>query len=47
MADIKSETHHLSEDAKVLKKYSNKYESKLDQRVKKISYITTSFDERL
>ena len=44
MVDIKQETHCISEDAKDVKEYSTKFSSKLDDRVKKISYFTTYFD---
>ena len=44
MAAINLDTHRLSEDTNILKEDSTKFSSKLDDRVKKISYFTTYFD---
>ena len=46
MDNIKSDTQRLSEDYKVLKEDSNKFSSKIDDHVKKLSSFTTSFDKR-
>ena len=43
MAGIKSDTRRLSEYTKVLKEGSNKFSSKLDDHVNKLSSFTASF----
>ena len=47
MADIKSETHWLSEDTKVLKEDYTNFSEKIDDHMKKLSIFTTSFYVRL
>ena len=47
MDNIKSDTHCLSEDTKVLKEDSTKFSSRLDDHLKKLYSFTTLFDEGL
>ena len=43
MANIKSETHLLSEYNKFIKEDSTNFSSKLDDHVNKLTFFTTSF----
>ena len=47
MANIKSETHRLSEDTDILKENYTQFTSKLDYHTKKISSFNTSYHEHL